>query len=43
MSKKRPRTQRREAQRAMVELAEARAKLARLEAGGAPDRAHAVP
>lgn len=36
--KKRARTERREAQRAAVKLAEARAKLARLEAGGAPDR-----
>lgn len=38
MSKKRARTERREAQRAAVKLAEARTKLARLQAGGAPDR-----
>ena len=38
MTKKRPRTERREQERAAEKLAEARTKLARLEPGGAPDR-----
>ncbi len=36
--KKRPRTERRERERAAQKLGEAREKLARLEAGGAPER-----
>lgn len=42
VTKKRPRTERREAERAQAKLADARIKLATLEAGGAPDRAIAV-
>jgi hypothetical protein len=38
MTKKRPRTERRERERAAVKLAEARLKLARLEPGGSPER-----
>jgi len=37
MTKKRARTERRERERAAVKLAEARIKLARLEAGGTPE------
>lgn len=37
-AKRRPRTERRERERAADKLADAREKLARLEAGGAPDR-----
>ena len=43
MAKKRPRTERRQAARELDKLGEARAKVAALEPGGAPDRPLEVP